>query len=222
MLNISALDEHTLEQTISFARNAILLARNLGAPFYSIHAGFAASVSAEHLGKPRDLAAALREGSINRPAAYQRMKETVTHLAGFCADLDMDLLIENNVIAPALMETCNEVPFLLTAADEIEYFFEDLNLQNVGLLLDVAHARVSATALSFSAVDFVDRVRPFVKCLHLSDNDTFFDNNQPIQRGSWFLPQIRERRSEIVIEAYNLTPDQMREQISLVNDALGR
>jgi sugar phosphate isomerase/epimerase len=106
---------------------------------------------------------------------------------------------------------------LLTEGYEICRFFEDLERPNVGLLLDVAHAKVSSTALGFNVNDFVDKVAPHVRCLHLSDNDGRTDSNQPLNEDFWFIPRLREfSHCEIVIEAYRLKPSVMKSQLELV------
>jgi sugar phosphate isomerase/epimerase len=217
VLNIASLDPDGLTQTRAFGEQALHLAKELDAPFYSIHAGFAARLRPEHLGQPGRLASALAAADIDRAGAYEVMVETTRYLADQAATLGLDLLIENNVISPVFMERMPINPLLLTSSGEIRRFFDDVQCSNVGLLLDVAHARVSATALGFSPEDFVENVAEYVRCLHLSDNNGREDSNQPINSGAWFLPRIRDFRGcEIVIEAYRLEPDEMKAQLALI------
>jgi len=217
VLNIASLDPQGLAMTRSFGEEALRLANELGAPFYSIHAGFAARLRPEHLGRPGQLASELTPADIDRVGAYNIMVETTRQLADHAASLGLDLLIENNVISPEFLERLPINPLLLTEADEINRFFDDVERSNVGLLLDVAHARVSATAQNFSMHRFVEQVSDKVRCLHLSDNDGRKDTNQPISKDAWFLPMLKDfRHCEIVIEAYSLKPEQMHAQLALV------
>lgn len=217
VLNIASLDPEGLRETQLFGAEAIRLAHALGAPFYSIHAGFAANLRPEHLGQPGHLADVLTPEDIDREKAYRVMIDTTRQLAEQAADLGLDLLIENNVISPIFLEKSPINPLLLTEAQEILQFFEDVDRPNVGLLLDVAHTRVSAMAEGWSAEQFVDLVGEHVRCLHLSDNDGRQDNNQPVTDDSWFLPYLRDFQDcEIVIEVYNLEPEKMHQQLSLV------
>ena len=217
VLNIASLDPNGLSKTKIFGAEAIWLAEKLGAPFYSIHAGFAANLRPEHLGQPGHLADILTTDDIDREKAYKVMIDTTHQLAEQAADLGLDLLIENNVISPIFLEKMPVNPLLLTEAQEILQFFKDVDRPNVGLLLDVAHTRVSAMAQGWSAEQFVDLVGEHVRCLHLSDNDGRQDNNQPVTDDSWFLPYLRDfQNCEIVIEVYNLEPEKMHQQLSLV------
>jgi sugar phosphate isomerase/epimerase len=219
VLNIASLDPEGLRETQLFGAEAVKLAGKLGAPFYSIHAGFAANLRPEHLGQPGHLADVLTADDIDREKAYKVMIDATRQLAEQAADLGLDLLIENNVISPIFLEKMPVNPLLLTEAREILQFFKDVDRPNVGLLLDVAHTRVSAMAQGWSAEQFIDLVADHVRCLHLSDNDGRQDNNQPITNDSWFLPHLRDFKDcEIVIEVYNLEPDDMHQQLSLVQD----
>ena len=217
VLNMAALDEESLHASKQLARTALMLARDLGAPFYSVHAGFAARLRPEQLGKPKEQAASLSAADINRSAAYAAMIENVRELGDFAATLGVGLLLENNVISPLYLESMPVNPLLLTEGREICRFFDDLERDNVGLLLDVAHTKVSATALGFRADDFVDQVAPHIRCLHLSDNDGREDSNQPFGPDAWFVPRLPEfRHCEIVVEAYRLKPQVMLSQLELL------
>ena len=66
---------------------------------------------------------------------------------------------------------------------------------------------------------------------HISDSDWMTDipkynigqqdNNQLITANSWFLPYLSDFEDlEIVIEVYNLGPEDMRQQLSLVQDII--
>ena len=221
VLNIASLDSEGLEQTREFGKQSLKLASKLNSPFYSIHAGFAAALRPEHLGQPGRLASTLTAADIDRDAAYEVMINTTRHLADYAAQLNLELLIENNVISPVFLERMPINPLLLTEASEIIQFFKDVDRPNVGLLLDVAHARVSATAQDWSAEEFVERVADHVYCLHLSDNNGREDSNQAISDSSWFLPFLKNfNNKHIVIEVYNLEPEQMQQQLALVRESL--
>ena len=217
VLNIASLDPQGLAMTRTFGEEALRLAHELGAPFYSIHAGFAAQLRPEHLGSPGGLASALTPADIDRTGAYDIMVQTTRHLADCAASLGLDLLIENNVISPVFLERLPINPLLLTEGREITRFFDDVQRPNLGLLLDVAHARVSATAQGFSPQRFVEQVGDKVRCLHLSDNDGRQDSNHAISEDAWFLPMLKDFRDcEIVIEAYCLEPEQIHAQLALI------
>lgn len=222
VLNIASRDQDNLRESKDLCRRAMRLAAELGSPFYSVHAGFAASFKPELLGKPELQAASLTAADIDRDKAYIVMIETVRELADYAKSLGLELLIENNVISPKYLNKMPINPLLLTEGSEIVKFFADLGMENVGLLLDVAHLKVSATALNLSKSDFVREVQPLVKCLHLSDNDGLEDQNRPMNKDFWFLPWLKEfKNCVMVVEAYNLSLDVMLAQRDLFESAIG-
>ena len=58
---------------------------------------------------------------------------------------------------------------LMTGAEECEYVLKYPN--NVNMLLDVAHLKVSSTTLNFSAKEFIEICNKFIKGYLISDND---------------------------------------------------
>ncbi len=48
----------------------------------------------------------------------------------------------------------------------------------------MGHARVSATALDFDPIEFMERIKPFTEALHLSENDAQEDQNLPFEESA--------------------------------------
>lgn len=220
VLNIASKDEDNSRQSMSMAINGIKLASKLNSPFYSIHAGFAAKIKPELLGKPKEQADSLRAEDIDRDTAYLNMINNTRILSKIAESHGVRLLIENNVISPVFLSKSSVNPLLLTSYIEIIEFFDNINCSNVGLLLDVAHVKVSSTALNLSPYSFIDKVSSYIECLHLSDNNGQIDSNQPLRRDSWFYPLIKDFKDrEIVLEAYNLPKEVVASQLHLLEDS---
>lgn len=212
VLNLAAPDEDDLAWSIAHCKRALDLAVFVKCPFYSLHAGYAVPLTADLLGRPEAQATAMREYAIDRQAAYGRMLEAVQDIADYARERDKRLLIENNVISPLYLEKVPENPLLMTDATEIERFMADVDRTNVGFLIDVGHARVSASALKFDALEFMARTKPYTEALHLSDNDSLEDQNLPFDKTSWFWPLLDGYGNvPKVIEAYALASDEILE-----------
>lgn len=206
VLNLSASNDADLAWSISHCKHAVDLAVLVDCPFYSLHAGYAVPLTAELLGKPAAQAAAMKETRVDRRTAYTRMLEAVREVADYAAEFDKRLLIENNVISPTYLSELPENPLLMTSADEIERFMNDVDRSNVGFLIDVGHARVSATALGFDPIKFMKDVEPYTEALHLSDNDAHEDQNLPFDKTAWFWPLMELYTNKIkVLEAYSMS-----------------
>lgn len=210
VLNLSAPNDDDLVWSIEHCKHALDLTVLVDCPFYSLHAGYAVPLTAELLGKPAKQAAAMKDVGVDRDAAYARMLEAVHDVADYAKYLGKRLLIENNVISPVYLKELPQNPLLMTSADEIERFMNDVNRSNVGFLIDVGHARVSATALDFDPLEFMERVQPFTEALHLSDNDAQEDQNLPFDETAWFWPRLGNYYNLIkVLEAYHMSDSDM-------------
>lgn len=217
VLNLSAPNDDDLAWSIAHCKHALDLSVMVDCPFYSLHAGYAVPLTPGLLGKPAEQAAAMRDVGVDREAAYNRMLEAVRDVADHAKTLGKRLLIENNVISPVYLREVPENPLLMTSADEIERFMNEVDRSNVGFLIDVGHARVSATALNFDPTEFMKQVEPFTEALHLSDNDAQEDQNLPFSVTSWFWPLLYNYAHKTkVIEAYAVEDNKLLDMISLI------
>lgn len=217
VLNLASDDPATKQSSMTMAREAMAIAHSVGAPFHSMHAGFAVTLTPDMLGKPEAQAAAFEGQKFEREPAYRRMVETAITLADEAATLGLDLLFENNVVAPGFMKRVGRDPLLMTSPDEAMRFVKDVARPNVGLLVDVGHAHVSASALGFDPRRFLDEAAPYVRALHLSGNDGTRDSNNAFGADDWFAGRLKDFASlPMVIEVYGLDRDEMRHQIDVV------
>jgi sugar phosphate isomerase/epimerase len=97
----------------------------------------------------------------------------------------------------------------------------DVNDPAFGLLVDVGHAKVSATALGFDPVEFLESIAEHVDAFHLSDNDGSRDQNRMFGEDAWFAPLLRDFNDKtMVIEVYKLTAAERREQVRILDRIL--
>ncbi len=222
VLNLGALDAGVLEQSREHVKRCLALSADLGAAYYSVHSAFVLGMNADMLGKPAQQASVeQRLGPEQREQALAAFTESLVMLTQEAAELGIDLLVENNVVSPQYIQLRGVDPFLMTTAAEIKSVLDTVAAPNLHLLLDVGHARVSATALGYDAADFVEKVRPYVKALHLSDNNGQEDQNLPVQEDSWFWPHLKGLGAvDAVLEAYSIDDATIQAQICLTRRKL--
>lgn len=217
VLNLASLDQDTLERSRSHCRMAIDLAAELGAPFYSVHTGAAMHASPEDLGKPQT-------HLIHRNAdkAYSVFVESVSELSCYAMTKGVWLLIENHVVAPFnLIEGENRFLFASTAEDIVQ-LIEDVRSPQLGILLDMGHLKVTARSLGFDPLKVVERVAPYIRAFHLSENDGRSDENLPFDGKAWFMDLLSEfPGATYIIEAYRLDPAEIRACQNVVLEAVG-
>ena len=213
-LNLASADPDVAARSMAHVRGAVALSARIGAPDYGFHAGFLVDPRPEELGRPLG-----RRPIGDRRAGRERFVERVHVLAAEAADVGVTLMIENNVLSRANLDRFGGDPLLLTDPDDARLLVDSLPA-GVGILLDVAHAKVSAATLGFEPVDLVRACEPRIHAYHLSDNDGAEDSNGPVDDGSWFWSHLRTDVARITLEVRGLAPAAYVEQARLVERAV--
>ena len=90
---------------------------------------------------------------------------------------------------------------------------------NVKLLLDVGHLKVSAQSLNFDKKNFFEICNPWVHAYHLSDNNGERDSNSPMNENSWFWSYLK-KADYYVVEVYSESIFNLYEQYLLVKNKI--
>jgi sugar phosphate isomerase/epimerase len=223
VLNLGALDERTLASSRDHVRLCVDLTKTLGGTYYSVHSAFTLNLTPELLGRPQaqsELAG--RSRSFDRDAVKATFVESLKLLCAEAAIKGIAIFVENNVVSRLQLRGDRSDLPLMVDADEIESVLTEVAAPNLGLLLDVAHARVSANALGFDAGRLVERLAPHIRLIHISNDDGIEDRNLPVHDESWFWPVIAPLAGrDIVVEAYRLDGSDIIAQRNLTSRMLG-
>jgi sugar phosphate isomerase/epimerase len=214
VFNLASSDLALTERSVQHVREAMRLAVALGRPVYSFHAGFRINPRVAELGQPLS-----RHGLRDRASAFEQFAEKVLLLAEEARREGLTLLVENNVLNAVNRATFGEDPLLLTHPDEIVSFMGRMP-SNVGLLLDVAHLKVSARSLGFDPVAAHAQVKPWIRGYHLSDNDGTADTNERVTADSWFWEVIEPGLDYYTLEVYRVSSLELAKQYELVKARL--
>lgn len=211
VFNLASNNYETYSSSLSLAREGMRLANLFGNKTYSFHAGFRIDPNVTELGS-----ALTFRTLVDREMALRLFADRVKVLASEAARMDVTLLIENNVLDRANFATYGENPLLLVQPDEIEMFMRDAP-GNVGLLLDVAHLKVSSITMGFDLVAAHKRLSPWIRGYHLSDNDGSRDSNEPVLENSWFWSSLVGGLNYYSLEVYGLSANELVFQRDLVD-----
>jgi len=135
-------------------------------------------------------------------------------VSSYARQKGVKILLENNVISEANFKELGTNPFLMT--DHFETI-EMMNAtdNNVGLLVDVAHLKVSSQSEGFCRNEYLESTADFTFAYHFSDNNGKFDSNEPVSVDSWFWPYVRKDLNYYTLEVYNNDLKLLKEQVQL-------
>ncbi len=209
-LNLASVNEDVIRKSMAMCKKNILTASEYGIPFYSIHCGFCFDTDGSDFGSRSQINIPRSQIENAKDIFISNIQELCDHAKQF----SIDIAIENNVVAEF---AANEKGLLLgvTAEDMLE-IIEHSGRSNLRVLLDLAHAKVSGNNVGFSVDEMIDKLKEYIVEVHVSENNGLIDQNMPLSRESEMLDQIRKLRDSIItLEAYNLKPEIICEQIEL-------
>ena len=94
--------------------------------------------------------------------------------------------------------------------------------ENVCLLLDVAHLKVSSKTLDFSKTEFIKKCNKWIRVYHLSDNDGNFDTNDEVRGNSWFWKYLKKDAIYYSLEIKFKNIAQIKKQIKITTTKVGQ
>tara|TARA_B100000963_G_scaffold29270_1_gene21684 strand:- start:11017 stop:11868 length:852 start_codon:yes stop_codon:yes gene_type:complete len=219
VLNLSSKNKVISSKSINLVKKNIINSKKIGSKFYSFHAGFRIDPNFKELGKQIN-----NRMLISKKEAMKIFFERVVKLSKFANKHGVKLFIENNVISKKNLKRFRSNPFLLTTPSEIISFFNKLpkNLNNIGLLLDVAHLKVSSRTLKFNLQKSHKSLRKYINAYHLSDNNGIVDSNKKFSKNAWFWKHFKKNTDFITIEVYNASDKDYSNLVNIVEKKLSR
>ena len=218
VLNLASDDIMTLKASREHCKKAIDLCDELEVLFFSVHAGFCFNAGEQDLGREQT-----KLPRINIDIAERIFLESMKILSEYAKDCNVKIAIENNVIAHFNLIDGRNLLFLGVQSEDLLRIFKKIRRENVYMLLDVGHLKISAHSLGFDPVEFVQVTAPYTIAVHLSENDGKTDSNMPILQDSWFWAPLKQYLTPdvyYILESYNLRPEEIKTQLSLISDNL--
>ena len=211
-LNLASANKDVLERSMAMCRAAIDFVADMGILYYSVHCGYCFDTDGAALGN---------RSQVELPRIpYGQAKDTfvscVCKLCDFASKRGVGIAIENNVMAD--FAEGNKDLFLGVDTDDMLELLGLIDRPNLGVLLDLAHAKVSATPLGFGLKDMAERLRPYLMEVHISENDGKRDQNLPVGKDSGLLPCLGKISDiPVTLEVYSLSMEEIKQQVALLN-----
>lgn len=182
VLNLASQDEYIRKRSIKHAKMCVELTADYASEkIYAIHAGFNFEL------KIRDLGKKIEHIKLVNPNDYfETFIDSMIEINNYAKKHGVKILIENNVLIPDNYKF-GEIPFLCVESEGVFKVFNSINDQNISLLLDTAHLKVSCKTLGLDLSEELMKIKKLIKGIHHSDNNGLFDSNSPIDKDYWFL-----------------------------------
>ncbi|PWB24561.1 TIM barrel protein [Flavobacterium sp. HTF] len=212
VLNLASSNDEIRAKSIAHCKNGLSLSKKSNSPFFSAHAGFCIDPDPNELGRK----IAIKE-NYDKKIHKQLFLDSVNEILEFADKIKVDFLIENNVLAPFNFDGTN--PLLCCEFSEIDWLFDNIKNPRLGLLLDTAHLKVSCKTLQINLQEEFEKIEPFVKAFHHSDNDGTIDNNLVLKEDYWFLPYMKKFKEYVhVLEIKAQDVNEIKNQIKLLKE----
>lgn len=214
-LNLAASNGIVRQKSIELCKNAIYRINELGEKFYSVHCGFTFSGTGTELGNSKQL----ELPRIPLSEAKDNFVKNLRELCRYAQQYKVDIAIENNVVAQYAAK--EKDLYLGVSTLDLQEIVDMVQCDNLRILLDLAHAKVSDTFLNFGLENMVNDLNDQVIAVHISENNGYFDQNNPLHEQSKLLKLLKLLKEKtIILEAYNLEPREIKSQIQLIREAL--
>ena len=197
VLNLASADPEIAKRSCDLVTLALDLSAEFGASHYAVHSGYCLDPAVSSLGRPLQGAV-----SGSRQRAVDALVANLRSLGEHAREVGVRLLVENHVLAAFNLEKFDENPLLMADPDEIELVIAELR-DNVGLLMDVGHLKVSSHTLGFDLPDAMARLLPLAEGFHLSENGGMADDHLSFGDDAWFLPHLVGRHDFMTFEVHS-------------------
>jgi len=189
VLNLASEDPTRRHDTFHFFQRSIEWSAQIGAPFFSFHAGYVT----DPIGHDRHgfILAEPLPGDVE--AASDRFTTEVEALAKYAAEYGIVLLIENNVVT----ESNKDKLLLATPAEFMHFYEQPLMSGNVGILLDWGHWLVTANTYRLDLDSFLP-LSDLVYGMHLHRNNGWEDEHLPLPPNDSYINMLRSYKPKFV------------------------
>ena len=130
----------------------------------------------------------------------------------------MAVIMENNVVAAVNASGGVNDTYLFGDIESTRPILDHFGPEDLGILLDVAHLKVSSNVLGFDVLEMLDLIQDYVVALHVSENDGMADTNSKIDEDFWFKKHVHLLKNlrYVSLEVYLLEDDELRQQVELL------
>lgn len=220
ILNISSVDKTLRNKSVKFVKKSLFVAHKLKSTLYALHPGYTKDLI---LDENNEHFIPCSNNYKNKIHSLEILEKCLRILCNEAKSYGLIFGVENLFPLP------DNNFSLLCEEWEIDWLFKRCaDIPNLGLLLDLGHAKISSKLLNFDLNSFlepiVNKYRHRLLGIHLSDNSGLRDDHFLPERDSWMLSFIMKNNLNhlpITLESRNSSFDEILDYYQYLNEELG-
>lgn len=177
VVNLAACNDKIYRQSIDHYKNCIEMLKRMECRVLSIHAGFFVEIAPNEIGRTLS-----NDVIYDKGKALDRFCSAYQMIDNICKQSGIRLYLENNVLNQDNYERFGMENLLMLT--DYEAYKELRSQLEFDLLLDLAHLHVSAKTLNKNYEEQCADFAPYVKWVHMSENNGIVDQHKPLAEGS--------------------------------------
>ncbi len=180
VVNLASCNDKIYRQSIKHYTQCVEMMKYLQINVLSIHAGFLVEIHTNEIGKKLSGCTIYDEKK-----AYERFCMAYEYIAKLCAENNISLYLENNVLsAENYQEFHNQNYMMMTDFTSVLKMKDQLTFS---LLLDLGHLYVSCKTLGLDYSEECQKLKKYMKWIHISENNGIRDEHKALVKNSEIL-----------------------------------
>lgn len=185
VVNLASCNNTIYHRSIDHYMHCVEMLKRIKCGVLSIHAGFLIEIGTGEIGRKLSNRVVYDEEE-----AYDRFCAAYESIARSCAENDIILYLENNVLNG---ENYRRFGFrnymMMTDHESVMKMKERLKFN---LLLDLAHLHVSSKTLGLDYAEECNKLKEYVRWVHISENNGIFDEHKPLRHDSVIINEFKK------------------------------
>jgi sugar phosphate isomerase/epimerase len=197
VINLASQNTTVINDSLKLIKKSIDLTQKLRGRFFSFHAGYLIDMTVKDFGKTKNF--------FKRTSWSDGMEiflKNVFLVSKYARKKNIEILIENNVLGKANFKFFKNNPFLMADYQDTKHIMTNTP-DNVNLLCDLGHLKVSSNSLKFDAKEAHIKSKKWIKAYHVSDNSGAEDTNS--------------ETSEVYTENFTIIRNQIKTLKNIIN-----
>ncbi len=183
VVNLASCNDKIYQQSIKHYVQCIEMMKYLQINVLSIHAGFLVEIHTDEIGKKLSCYTIYDEKK-----AYERFCMAYEYIAKLCAKNNINLYLENNVLSAENYQAFQNQNYMMMT--DFTSILEMKKQLAFNLLLDLGHLHVSCKTLRLDYSKECQKLKEYVRWIHISENNGILDEHKPLVENSKILKEF--------------------------------